>query len=95
MFGTGARTPSITTSNDWRELASREGDGLTVSLLWSKAVDGVKVTVGDARFDEEFEFDVAGAEALAAFYHPFAYAAGRGVCFGEAVRESNHLQPQS
>ena len=38
---------------------------------------GVKVAVADARLDEQFEFDVAGADALAAFYHPFAYAAGR------------------
>jgi hypothetical protein len=81
--------------HDWRELAARENDGLEVSLLWSKSADRVKVAVADAKLDEEFEFDVAGADALAAFYHPFAYAAARGLCFGEAARDSLDLQPLS
>lgn len=59
----------------WKELAGRENEGLEVSLLWNKSADRVKVAVADARLDEQFEFDVAGADALAAFYHPFAYAA--------------------
>lgn len=81
--------------DDWRELATREGDGLEISLLWSKAADRVKVTVADSRLDESFELDIAGAEALAAFHHPFAYAAGRGLGFGEALRETHDLQTQS
>ncbi len=81
--------------DDWQELASRDGDGLEISLLWSKAADRGKVTVTDARLDESFELDVAGAEALAAFHHPFAYAAGRGFGFGDALRESHDLQTQS
>ena len=60
---------------DWRELASREADGLSVTLLWSKTGNKVKVTVADARLDEAFEVEVASPEALAAFYHPYAYAA--------------------
>lgn len=80
--------------DDWRELASRDGDGLEISLLWSKAADRVKVTVSDSRLDESFELDVAGAEALAAFHHPFAYAAGRGFGFSDALRESHDLQTQ-
>jgi hypothetical protein len=72
----------------WNELAVRENEGLAVSLLWSKSADRVKVTVADARLEEQFEFDVAGADALAAFYHPFAFAAGRGLGFGDAMRES-------
>jgi hypothetical protein len=86
---------AVTAIDDWRELASREGDGLAITLLWSKAADRVKVTVADSRLDEEFELHIAGAEALAAFHHPFAYAAGRGIGFAVALRESFDLQPQS
>jgi hypothetical protein len=74
--------------NDWKELASRERDGLAVSLFWSRAADRVALAVVDQNFDEEFHINVAGAHALDAFYHPFAYAAGRGVGFGSALRES-------
>ena len=81
--------------DDWRELAGREGDGLEISLLWSKAADRVKVTVADSRLDESFELDIAGAEALAAFHHPFAYAADRGLGFCDALRESHDLQTKS
>ena len=80
-------------SNDWKELASRGTDGLAVSLLWSKATDRIRVTVADERFDEELDLDVPGAHALAAFQHPFAYAAVRGLGFGGATRTS--LDPQS
>ena len=81
--------------DDWRELHSRDGDGLAVSLLWSKAAGRVKVTVADSRLGETFALDVAGTDALAAFHHPFAYAAGRGMRFGDALRESPDLQPQN
>jgi len=79
----------------WWELASRENDGLEVSLLWSKSEDRVKVAVIDQKLDEEFHLDVPGACALDAFYHPFAYASGRGLCFGDATREYLDLQPQN
>jgi hypothetical protein len=78
-----------TATDDWRELASREADGLAVSLLWSKATDRVEVRVADATLDEEFHINVAGPHALDAFYHPFAYAVGRGLGFGDARRESS------
>ncbi len=81
--------------DDWRELASRDGDGLEISLLWSKAADQVKVTVADSRLEESFELDIAGAEARAAFHPPFAYAADRGLGFGDALRESYDLQTKS
>ena len=61
-------------TNDWTELSSRENEGLEVSLRWSKSTNRVKVAVADSRQNEQFEFDVAGADALAAFHHPFAYA---------------------
>jgi hypothetical protein len=79
---------------DWRELASRESDGLAVSLLWNPATDAVKVAVADSRLDHDFELHVTGADALAAFHHPFAFAASEGMSFDYADRESLDLQPQ-
>ncbi len=79
----------------WKELAGRENEGLEISLLWNKSADRLKVAVADARLDEKFEFDVASADALAAFYHPFAYAADRGLGFGCAMRDSLDLQTQN
>jgi hypothetical protein len=63
--------------HSWSELAIRENDGLAVSLLWSSATNRVKVAVVDAQLDERFEIHVPGADALAAFHHPFAFAAER------------------
>ena len=68
----------------WSELAVRENDGLAVSLLWNRATGRVKVAVVDAHLDEQFEFHVPGTDALAAFHHPFAYAATLCVSLGDA-----------
>lgn len=78
---------TTTAIKDWRELASRGNNGLDVRLLWSKAADRVKVAVADQRRSEEFEFDVTGADALAAFYHPFAYAPSRSFGSLEVERD--------
>jgi hypothetical protein len=79
----------------WSELAVRENDGLAVSLLWSRTTGRVKVAVVDVHFDEQFEIDVPGADALAAFHHPFAYAAGLGASFGDAgSRRGPRLAPE-
>jgi hypothetical protein len=83
------------TTSDRTELAIRENAGLAVSLHWNQSAERVKVTVADARLDEDFEFDVVGAQALAAYYHPFAYAADRGLGFACAMRDSLDLQPQN
>ena len=72
----------------WSELAFRESDGLAVSLLWNAATNRVKVAVDDTRLDEQFDIDVLGAEALAAFHHPFAYAAELGASIGDAGSRS-------
>ena len=58
-----------------RELAARESDGIHVVLLWHPAVNGVSVSVEDARFGDRLEFPVAPDRALDAFYHPYAYPA--------------------
>ena len=48
---------AVAAIHDWRELASREGDGLEIALLWSKTAGRVKVTVADSRLDEAFELE--------------------------------------
>ena len=79
----------------WSELAARENDGLAVSLLWSRGSGRVKVAVVDAQLDEQFEFHVAGADALAAFHHPFAYATGPGASSGDTgSRRDPRLAPE-
>jgi hypothetical protein len=67
----------------WRtELMSRESNGITVSLLWSRATNLVTVVVADATSDDYFELVVDEDEpALEVFNHPFAHAAARGVEF--------------
>lgn len=83
---------TTTAINDWKELASRECDGLVVSLFWSRATDRVKVAAADEKRDEKFDVDVPGPSALDAFYHPFAYACGRGLCLGDAVSKPLDLR---
>ncbi len=78
----------------WTELASRESDGLEVSLLWNKSDGRVKLAVADARLDQDFEFRVASADALAAFYHPFAYAPSQSFGSVEIEREHSNLRQQ-
>ena len=62
-----------------QELDSREGDGITVSLLWRQAGNVISIAVLDERTGEDFEFVVAAESALDAFRHPFAYAAHQGL----------------
>ena len=88
-------TEAASAGNDWRELAQRESDGIEVRLLWSKSTDRVKVTVADSKFDEEFELHVAGADALAAFNHPFAYVPSQSLGSVESDRGSLNLHSQA
>ena len=81
--------------HDWQELAGRANDGLEVSLLWSKSSGRLKVAVADAKLGDQFELEVADADALAAFHHPFAHASAHGRCLGRAMRESLDRQPQN
>jgi hypothetical protein len=57
-----------------RELDRRSSDGIEVRLLWSPRTNQVSVAVADTRSGESFELPVAGADALAAFHHPYIYA---------------------
>jgi hypothetical protein len=58
-----------------RELAARESDGVSVSLLWNPVDDMLTVTVEDVRAGARVRLAVAPDRALDAFYHPYAYAA--------------------
>lgn len=71
------------THETWRtELMSRESNGITVSLLWSRATNLVTVAVDDAVSGDSFELVLDEHEsALEAFIHPFAHAAARGLEF--------------
>ncbi len=63
-----------------RELPSRTGAGIQVSLWWSPADGRTWVAVRDARTDAAFALPVlAGERAGDVFHHPYAYAARRGV----------------
>jgi hypothetical protein len=57
-----------------RELNHRVNDGIEVRLLWNSDTNGVSVSVAESRHDMSFAFDVAAADALDAFHHPYAYA---------------------
>jgi hypothetical protein len=70
---------AATTLEQRQELAYRVNNGIEITLFWSKPGNRVTIEVRDARFDERFEFDIDGAHALDAFYHPYAYAASRSV----------------
>jgi hypothetical protein len=66
----------------WTELMSRESNGITVRLLWSRATNLVTVAVADAASEEYFELVLNEHEpALEVFNHPFAHAAARGLEF--------------
>ena len=64
------------------ELAYRAGDGVEVSLLWSRANSSLTVVVSDARTGDRFELRAHPENALDVFHHPYAYAAFRGVQYG-------------
>jgi hypothetical protein len=55
------------------ELATRQGGGIVVRLLWRRGEDSVRIAVEDERTGEEFELQVANERAYDAYTHPFAY----------------------
>lgn len=63
------------TANIPLELDHREGDGISVSLIWRKTGNIVSIAVRDERTGDDFELVVAPDRALDAFSHPYAYAA--------------------
>lgn len=62
------------TTTNLKELATRENDGVEVSLYWNPAGDDVYVLVSDERTGDRFEIEVGGRSALDVYNHPFVYA---------------------
>jgi hypothetical protein len=58
-----------------RELAQRLSGTVEVLLLWQPEADQVELSVHDLATDAGFHLEVARANAMDAFYHPYAYAA--------------------
>ncbi len=69
-----------TDHTDYRELDHRNTDGIDVRLLWHAATDQVSIALLDERSGETMTFEIAPAEALTAFHHPFAYAPTHQSC---------------
>jgi hypothetical protein len=65
---------NTTRDKDIRELDRRVNDGIDVRLLWNPVAEQVVLAVHDTRSDDSFELQVAAADALLAFHHPYAYA---------------------
>jgi hypothetical protein len=62
------------------ELAVRENDGISVTLLWTPVTNLCAVVVVDSNTDESFELVVDPTDGpLDVFYHPYAAAAARGL----------------
>jgi hypothetical protein len=69
------------------ELAVREQDGTSVTLFWTRETNVVAVSVIDFRNGDAFELALEpGEPPLDAFYHPYAYAAARGLELRRHVR---------
>jgi hypothetical protein len=60
-----------------RELAQRLSGTVEVLLLWQREIDRVELSVRDVSTGAGFHLEVAPANAIDAFYHPYAYAARR------------------
>ena len=68
------------------ELASRRSGTLQVALLWIRETDVFAVSVEDSSTGDRFELVVEDCgNALDIFYHPYAYAALRGVDYARAA----------
>ena len=86
--------PTIHARPARRELASREGDGVHVQLLWHPQDDTLTVSVEDARVGERFEFAVERDRGLDAFYHPFAHTGARNCVHHDGERQALDLRQQ-
>lgn len=60
-----------------RELAQRQSGNDEVLLLWYPETGRVELSVRDVATGAGVDVDVAPGNAIDAFYHPFAYLAGR------------------
>jgi hypothetical protein len=68
------------------ELASRENGSLHVVLLWKEQTELCTLSVDDSSTGDRFELVAdRSARLLDMYYHPYAYAALRGVEYGVAA----------
>jgi hypothetical protein len=67
------------------ELAARDNGTLHVVLLWARETDVFVVVVHDAANGDGFELVVDESNPLDIYYHPYAYAAMRGVEYAAAA----------
>jgi hypothetical protein len=58
-----------------RELAQRLNGTTEVLLLWHPEIDRLELSVQDLATGAGFHVEVAPANAIDAFYHPYAYVA--------------------
>jgi hypothetical protein len=70
----GRLAPGERTSVPTRELAQRRSGGEEVLLLWHPDSDRVELAVHNLATGAGCQIEVAPADAIDAFYHPFAYA---------------------
>ena len=77
----GHGVPADTLDKGATELACRRGAGIEVTLRWDRTDGELTVSVAGATANASFELPVAPDEALMAFYHPYAYAAFKGVAY--------------
>ena len=65
-------------STTTRELAQRRSGADEVLLLWHPESDRVQLSVRNLATGVACEIEIAPADAIDAFYHPFAYSARCG-----------------
>ena len=65
--GRHSRAPS-------RELARRQTGSVEVRLLWHAVTNRIEISLHDSATDAGLRIRVSPADALDAFYHPYAYA---------------------
>jgi hypothetical protein len=66
----------LTEHRPGRELAQRRSGADEVLLLWHPELDRVELAVRDLITGAGFRVEVAPADAIDAFYHPYAYTTG-------------------
>jgi len=77
-----------------RELAQRLSGTAEVLLLWYPEIDRLELSVQDLATGAGFYIEVAPANAIDAFYHPYAYAyAARRENAHREVRAEKRRQP--